>query len=238
MTDDEICESLFRAGGGGSGGCARKEGFAQLVTFGALSVTGSSNGALVHALVPDGTSDARITYRDGTVEPVPVVDNMVVVLATKPPDTIAWTQPDGERYSARLGSALGSFRDEPRRSVAAFGRLGPEAVARARRSALEQAPNPNLKNLTIVNAYRATRATTATDAVEELCGPKRRRRTVVVEVTFTNGASAGRCSSGAATAATTSGTSPRRASGGARGVGQRTDTGPRRLCEGEGPPSR
>ena len=61
----------------------------------------SGDGDLVYAIVPDGTRDARLTYRDGTTESVPIEDNFLGVVADKPVAKVSWTTPDGERFTSR-----------------------------------------------------------------------------------------------------------------------------------------
>ena len=97
-----ICVSTYRPGGGGHGGCfdsgsKKLERLAE-GRFGAGTIS-TRDGDLIYATVPDGTRDARVTYRDGTIESVPVEDNFLGVVADKPPATVSWTTPDGKRFT-------------------------------------------------------------------------------------------------------------------------------------------
>jgi hypothetical protein len=94
---ERMCASVVGKGGFGGGCLDRKEikSFAE----GRLGVEGDSD--LIYALVPDGTRDASITYRDGTTESVPIKDNLLKVVPSKPPAKVSWTTPDGERFTSR-----------------------------------------------------------------------------------------------------------------------------------------
>lgn len=103
----EICVWASGPGGGGSGGCfSSRRGWSQKLErlaegrFG-VATSRSRDGDLIHAMVPDGTRDASITYRDGTTESLPIDDNFLSVVADKPPDTVSWTTPDGKRFTVK-----------------------------------------------------------------------------------------------------------------------------------------
>ena len=82
---------------GYSGGDVPSEDFAEGRIRAATVAAG--DGDLVYAIVPDGTRDARLTYRDGTTESVPIEDNFLGVVADKPAATVSWTTPDGQRFT-------------------------------------------------------------------------------------------------------------------------------------------
>ena len=102
VTPQAICVWTSRPGGGGHGGCfdseSRKLERLAEGRFGVATIS-TRDGDLIYATVPDGTRDARVTYRDGTIESVPVEDNFLGVLADKPPATVSWTTPDGKRFT-------------------------------------------------------------------------------------------------------------------------------------------
>ena len=94
---ERMCISVVDKSGFG-GGCLGPEAIKDF-SEGRLGVEGDRD--LIYALVPDGTRDASITYRDGTTEPVPIKDNLLKVAPSKPPAKVSWTTPDGERFTSR-----------------------------------------------------------------------------------------------------------------------------------------
>lgn len=100
---ENICFDIHGAGGR-SFGCLNSDDlddFAEgrYAGIGALPLDGE---IFISALVPDGTRDGRLTYRDGTTQPVPIRGNVLAVLVDEMPAKVSWATPNGERFASRL----------------------------------------------------------------------------------------------------------------------------------------
>jgi len=126
------------------------------------------------ALVPNGTIDAVVAYRDGNRVDVPIRDNAIVVPLPDEIVTLSWTSPSGMRRVLRVGQP--SRRQLFPRCPAALGTLPADAVAQAAWAALTNADrlSPGTTTARVTGARKA-RASTP-------CSAKFADRTVVVDL--------------------------------------------------------
>lgn len=108
---DAICNLYVGRGDGTSGyGCRPPAEFAA-GRASATSVVGASDGLVIYAILPDGTSDVRLDYVDGSTERVDIEDNVAHVVPTRAPERLSWSTPSGERINSHPTGANSYFED-------------------------------------------------------------------------------------------------------------------------------
>jgi hypothetical protein len=101
---DQVCMYAGYGDVTGGGGCAPRERLADIAAGRNAPSYGTTRSIVnVEYLVPDGTTDASITYQDGTSEPVSIVNNAILVVTHRRPQSLSWTSPDGVVRTFDLG---------------------------------------------------------------------------------------------------------------------------------------
>lgn len=99
VTNAEICSVTVPAAGGGGGGCGVDlQEFAE-VGAGPSTLGRAGHRELVSLLLPDGSRDLQLHFKDGTTEALAIQANFAFAFIEKGIDSVTWIAPDGRPVS-------------------------------------------------------------------------------------------------------------------------------------------